>query len=86
MTNAEAAFVGVVLGYAHVVIFALFQNFALASFILYGDQRLIPIAATLVIDVLMLVTVLTYTYWLDPVQNALVRLMEGLTIGDGDDE
>lgn len=78
MRNTDAIAIGGILGIAHGLILYLCLNFKAASFILYGDGYFIPLAATAVIDVLMLGCVLTYEIWINAAQNAIVWLAEGI--------
>jgi hypothetical protein len=78
MRNTDAIAIGGILGIIHGLILYLCLGFKAASFILYGDGYLIPLAATAIIDTVMLFTVLSYTLWLNAAQNAIAWLAEGV--------
>jgi hypothetical protein len=77
MTTLPEKFVAfVILALFNAAIFAIsYGSFATASFILYGNAMLLPIATTLVTAFISFVGVLTYTLWIKHAQNAMVWLL-----------
>jgi hypothetical protein len=78
MQKLDAFVVGGVLGVIHGMILFVCLDFQTASFILYGNGYLLPLAATAIIDTVMLFTVLSYALWINPAQNAMAWLAEGI--------
>lgn len=77
MKSATCAAIGAGLGIVHGLLFKLFiVEFATASYILYGDTGFIPVRAILVMDVVMLVPLLTSSYWVPYVERALEEIAE----------
>jgi len=82
MEKVEVAFFGILLGCLHGFILRGFLTaFATASFILYGNIYTIPFWATAIIDILLIAGVLSYTWWVNSAQNAIVWLAGALQKG-----
>ena len=77
MKSATCATIGAGLGIVHGLLFKLFiVEFATASYILYGDTGYIPVRAILVMDVVMLVPLLTASYWAPYVEMVMEEIAE----------
>jgi hypothetical protein len=65
-----AALLGISLGALHgLILWAAMQELSLASFILYGNRYLVPIATANIVSAVALFTVLSSTWWLPWMMN-----------------
>lgn len=77
MNNPEAAGVGVLLGLLYgLVLAASLDSLGFASWVLYRNMYTIPLATSLTTAFLSLATVLTYPWWIERAQNAIVKIAE----------
>lgn len=75
MEKVEAAAVGGVIGLLYgIVLWASYDAFSVASFIIYGDQNYLPLLIAAPIACLSILCVLSYPLWVKPAQNAIAML------------
>lgn len=87
MRKSEAAGVGVVLGILYGAILAASMDaLALASWILYGNQYLIPVGTAMFTGLLAYVVVISYEDWVPYAQERLLIMAGGLNKEEGPEE
>ena len=77
MQKVESAVIGGILGTLHgVVLWASMDSLALASWILYGNQYVLPLATTGIVSILSLLVVFSYQMWANVVFDSMVTVVE----------
>lgn len=86
MEKVEAAAVGGILGVLYGVILAASMDaLSFASYLLYGNQYLIPIVTAMFTGLLAYITTITYESWSPYVQDELVSIVDAYYNGGDDD-
>jgi type III secretory pathway component EscT len=75
MKTHESAAIGAVIGLLYgIVLWASYDAFSVASFIIYGDQNYLPLLIAAPIACLSILCVLSYPLWVKHAQNAIVAI------------
>lgn len=69
--------IGCMMGCIHaLVLWASYVSFSLASYILYGDASILPLATTGICDLAMVICVVLMNWWMPRFEKTMINIIE----------